>query len=83
MGAEQDVRAVAMGIVDGEMEVLAAGAWQEFAPGRHVYPVEAGAAVNLPEGEFVFTCGEDFIRLEWLPDERLGKRAVRREVKLK
>lgn len=76
------VRAVAMEIVDGEMEVLAAGAWREFAPGRHTYTLDAAAMVNLPEGEFVFTRAADFIRLEWLPDHRLNKTPVRREMKL-
>src|SRR4029077_14059617 len=46
-------RAVAMEIVDGEMEVLAAGAWRAFTPGIHEYSVNAGAATNLPPGRFL------------------------------
>ena len=32
-------RAVAMEIIDGEMEILVAGEWREFSQGRHAYPV--------------------------------------------
>jgi len=81
-GRDLYLRAIAMEIVDGEMEVLAAGAWREYAPGRHVISVEAGAAVNLPDGEFIFTRGEKFMRLEWVPEERFQKRKVIREVSL-
>src|SRR5438128_11984527 len=48
-------RAVAMEIVDGEMELLAAGEWRAFTPGRSDYSVRAGAATNLPPGRFLLT----------------------------
>ena len=35
-------RAVAMEIVDGEMEALVAGEWRVAAAGTHEYPVRAG-----------------------------------------
>ena len=41
--------------------------------------VEAEAAVNLPDGEFIFTRSEKSIRLEWVPEERFRKRKVIRE----
>lgn len=71
-------QAVAMGIVDGEMEVLAAGAWRAFPSGRHDYPVRAAAASNLPPGAFVLTVEAEQVRLEWQPrSPRAGKRVAR------
>jgi len=76
-------RALAMEIVDGEMEVLAAGEWQTFNPGEHPYPVSAASATNLPPGTFRFTRGEDRLLLEWIPGSHgQGGRAFR-EVRLK
>ena len=45
-------RAVAMELVDGEMEVLAAGEWRSFHEGSQPYPVRGEAARNLPPGRF-------------------------------
>ena len=72
-------RAVAIAIVDGELEVLAAGAWRAFGPGTHEYPVRAEAARNLPAGQFRLTRTNDLIRLEWLPATRGGGGRVSRE----
>lgn len=74
-------RAVAMEIVDGEMEVLAAGEWRHVAGGTHEYPVHAGAATNLPPGQFLVTVQTNKIRFEWQPVKDEGG-AVVREVKL-
>lgn len=62
-------RAVAMEIVDGEMEILAAGEWRAFPEGSHPYTVRGEAANNLPAGKFVLTLREKRIRLEWLPGQ--------------
>src|ERR1022692_285712 len=48
-------RAVAMEIVDGEMEVLLAGAWRSFPSGTSEYAIRANAATNLPAGKFLLT----------------------------
>ena len=48
-------RAIAMEIVDGEMEILAAGEWRNFPEGAHTYTVHANAAANLPAGQFQLT----------------------------
>ena len=45
-------RAVAMEIVDGEMEVLVAGEWRSFKPGTQNYPARARSITNLPPGNF-------------------------------
>lgn len=60
-------RAIAMEIVDGEMEVLLGGEWRAFAPGSHVYPIDAAAQTNLPPGQFTVTIEANKVRLEWQP----------------
>src|SRR5205085_8683881 len=47
--------AVAMEILDGEMEVIAAGEWKAFPEGRHEMKPSNLAAKNLPAGRFIFT----------------------------
>jgi hypothetical protein len=76
-------RAVAMEIVDGEMEILAAGEWRAFADGQSPYAVKAAAATNLPPGEFQLTKSDRHLRLEWTPEARNGIGAVVREVTVK
>jgi hypothetical protein len=72
-------RAVADQIVDGEMEILAAGDWKNFPDGANVYTVHTRAAANLPAGHFELTKINRHLRLEWLPDRRLGIGIVMRE----
>lgn len=75
------LRAVAMELVDGEMETLAAGEWHGFADGTHDYAVQAAAAQNLPPGKFTLTVRGRQLRLEWKPDAvRFGRPVVREAV---
>ena len=76
-------RAVAMEIVDGEMEVLVAGAWRAFSPGVQPYTPRAEAATQLPPGRFELTVEPDRVRLAWLPAARDQGGRVAREVKVK
>jgi hypothetical protein len=76
-------RAVAMEIVDGEMEVLAAGAWRGFTNGTSEYTVAAAAATNLPPGRFLVTVSGDRVRLLWQPSVKQHGGPVVREVGLK
>ena len=76
-------RAVAMEIVDGEIEVLAAGEWRAFTPGRHEYSVRAGAATNLPPGQFLLTIQTNRIKLEWRPLTRQHVGSIVREAMIK
>jgi hypothetical protein len=76
-------QAIAMEIVDGEMEVLAAGEWRVFKPGSQDYQVRAEAAKNLPPGRFVLTIQEPRVKLEWRPEQEGKGGAVRREVTVK
>ena len=85
---ERDVRlchayyqdAVAMELVDGEMEILAAGEWRAFPKGVQPYAVQAQAATNLPPGRFLLTVSEEKVRLEWKPDKARRARPVVREI---
>jgi hypothetical protein len=69
--------AVAMEIVDGEMETLMAGEWRGFAPGAHEYHVRANAATNLPPGRFLFTVEARKLRLEWRQTGKLRSGVIR------
>ena len=76
-------RAVAVEIVDGETEVLAAGGWRAFSNGVVDYPIRAGAATNLPPGRFILTMTSDKLRLEWRPNVKQHGGPVVREVSRK
>jgi hypothetical protein len=74
-------RAVAMEVVDGEMEVLTSGEWHNFEGGTHPYTVTAEAAKNLPPGKFALSVHGQQLRLEWRPDSpRNGAPVVREAV---
>jgi hypothetical protein len=75
-------RAVANEIVDGEIEILAAGDWKSFPDGRQTYTVHSRAAANLPVGHFELIKNGTHLRLEWLPDAHQGVGAVIREMTL-
>jgi hypothetical protein len=60
-------RAAAGEILDGELEILAAGEWRTLGPGTHPYPVSASAATNLPPGAFTLSIEPPRLRLEWRP----------------
>ena len=76
-------RAVAMSIVDGEMELLVAGEWHAWTEGEHELKVRAESAKNLPPGRFTLTRRGDVVRLEWTTDKPRGIGKVVREVNLK
>ena len=76
-------RAVAMEIVDGEMEALLAGERRAFQPGTHDYKVHCGAATNLPPGRFILTVEPGKLRLRWQPAGKDRGGAVTREASIK
>ena len=63
-------QAVVMELIDGEMEVLAAGEWRALKPGRQSYTLRGTAATNLPPGECLLTLETNRARLEWIPQTR-------------
>jgi hypothetical protein len=75
-------RAVAMEIVDGEMEAMVAGEWKAFPAGAQNYTPRAAALKNLPPGRFTLTVGGDRVRLEWQPAGRDQGGRVVREVRV-
>jgi hypothetical protein len=77
------VKGVANEIVDGEMEILAAGVWTNFPDGSQNYLVHASAAASLPPGHFQLTKNGNHLRLEWNSNEKRGIGAVVREVTVK
>ena len=76
-------RAVAMEIVDGEMEIIRAGGWRSFTNGVHVLKTTARSATNLPPGELRLTLTDKHARLEWLPASSSPGSPVVREATLK
>ena len=74
-------RSVADEIVDGEMEILAAGDWKNFPDGSQNYSVHADA--GLPPGHFQLTKNGNHLRLEWSPDAKHGIGEVVREITVK
>jgi hypothetical protein len=76
-------RSVIVELVDGEMEILAAGAAGSLPEGVQNLPVESRAAEKLPAGQFQLTKTGNQLKLEWLPEEKCGLSAVIREATLK
>ena len=76
-------RAVAMEIVDGEMELLVAGGRRDISNGTQIYRVNAAAATNLPLGNFWLTVAPEKLQLEWKPLVKDHGGSVVREVVLK
>ncbi|MEJ0089824.1 MAG: hypothetical protein WDM80_08790 [Limisphaerales bacterium] len=76
-------RSVVSEIVDGEMEILAAGYWKTFPDGVQTYPVQSRAAAHLPAGHFQLTKIGNRVQLEWNSDEKRGIGAVIRETTVK
>lgn len=74
-------KAVAMEIVDGEMEILAARDPADIPPGG-TYDINATAADNLPPGRFILTRADTKLRLEWRSDPHLPGLQVVREITL-
>ena len=72
-------RAVLIEILDGEMEVLAAGAWKQAPEGTHPFTPRADAAVNLAPGKFSLIRKDRRLRLEWQPASG-GKPTIRETV---
>jgi hypothetical protein len=77
------VHSVANEIVDGEIEILAAGDWKNFPDGPQNYSVHANAVASLPPGHFQLTKTGKHLRLEWHSDAKHGGPPVVREVTVK
>jgi hypothetical protein len=76
-------RAVINELVDGEMEMLAAGAAKNLPDGAQLLTVLSSAVETLPPGHFQLTKTSSHLRVEWLPEGKRGVSAVVREGALK
>jgi len=76
-------RCVINELVDGEMEILAAGAARNLPDGSQVIPVQSKAMDRLPAGHFQLTKSGNHLQLAWMPDEKCGLSAIVRETTLK
>lgn len=73
-------RAVLVEILDGEMEVLAAGLGRSEPDGTRAFQPRGEAVTNLPPGNFTLTKEGRRLRLEWLPAS--GRKPLAREALL-
>jgi hypothetical protein len=73
------LRAVANEVVDGEMEILAAGGAKDLPDGAQNYFIHSRAAAVLPPGKFLLTKSGSHLRLEWHGDTKCGVSAIVRE----
>jgi hypothetical protein len=76
-------RAVAMEIIDGEMEILLAGEWRSFPQGTQTYQLHAESAKNLPPGKATLTITGKHLRLGWTPESKSARGMVLREADAK
>lgn len=74
-------RAALGSLIDGELEVLAAGEWQGLRPGTQIYPLKTDAIAGLPPGKTWATRDESArrLRLAWTPDDGRTNAMVSRE----
>ena len=75
--------AVALQLIDGEMDVLLAGERRKYTTGEHRIKPVGEAVQNLPEGEFVLTVHDQKLTLAWVPTKRAKWGRVERVVELK
>ena len=75
--------AVALQLIDGEMDVLLAGERRKYTTGEHRITPVGEAVQNLPEGEFVLTVHDQKLTLAWVPTKRAKWGRVERVVELK
>jgi len=76
-------RAVAIELVDGEMEILMAGEWHAYKEGPQPYTFHTDSARNLPPGRATLTIAGKHLRLDWTPSEKHSGGEVHREADAK
>jgi hypothetical protein len=76
-------RSVVDQLVDGELEILVAGAARNLPDGPQALTVSSRAAQSLPASHFQLTKTGNHLRVEWIPDSKCGLAAISREGNLK
>lgn len=74
-------RAVAMELLDGEMERLVAGGGHNLPPGTHEITLVGNAAANLHPATARRIVGTNSIRLEWTPVKQARPTVVREVIR--
>ena len=75
--------AVALNLIDGEIDVLLAGEIKKYKLGKSLITPPGEAVGSLPKGEFILTLNEKTIKLEWVPKKLTKWGRIQREVNLK
>ena len=75
--------AVALQLIDGEMDVLLAGERRKYTTGEHRIKPVGDAVQNLPESKFVLTVQDEKLTMAWVPTKRAKWGRVERVVQLK
>ena len=83
LARRQYFEAVALQLIDGEMDVLLAGERRKYTLGEYGITPVGEAVQNLPEGKFVLTVQEQKLTLAWVPTKRAKWGRVERVVELK
>ena len=83
LARRQHFEAVALQMIDGELDVLMAGEWQKFSPGEHKITPPGEAVKTLPVGEFILVVKENQLSIAWVPEKEAKWGRVEREVTLK
>ncbi len=83
LARRQYFEAVALQLIDGEMDVLLAGERQKYTTGEHRITPVGESVQNLPEGEFVLTVHDQKLTLAWVPKKLAKWGRVERVVELK
>ena len=83
LARRQYFEAVALQLIDGEIDVLLAGERRKYTPGEHQIKPVGEAVQNLPEGEFVLSVQDEKLTLAWMPKNLAKWGRVERVVQLK
>lgn len=75
-------RTVLLELLDGEAEILAAGAARSVPDGSFPWIISAASTTNLPPGRFLLTRRGSEARLEWQPEHTRWGRPVVREFRI-
>jgi len=83
LARRQHFEAVALQMIDGELDVLLAGERQKYPLGEHKITPPGEAVKTLPVGEFILIVKEKQLSLAWVPEKGAKWGRVEREVTLK
>ena len=83
LARRQHFEAVALQMIDGELDVLLAGERQKYLLGEHKITPPGEAVKTLPVGEFILIVKEKQLYLAWVPEKEAKWGRVEREVTLK